>query len=158
MDTTITVISAIVIAIVSSYVTNWFTRRTRLEAEWRIDKIRHYRELLDSITEVMSLPENFDEVHRRYARVCNAVILIAPQKVTDILFEFYKGQQDRFFKDPDDGLEDNFITDQKILLKRLVLAIRKDMRITPRDDPDTFKFKLRAPTLSESEPPTPSED
>jgi hypothetical protein len=100
----------------------------------------------------MSSPQDFDEVHRRYARVCNTAILIAPQEVTDILFEFYLGQQDRFFKDPDDGVEDEYIAGQKLLLKHLVLAIRKDMQITPKDNPDTFKYKLRAPTLTEIDP------
>lgn len=150
MDTSITVISAIIIAIVSSFVTNWFTRKTRLEAEWRIDKLKHYEQFVDSITEVFSNPKNFNKVHKRFARAYNSALLIAPQEVTDILNKFYRVHQDTFGKEMTKEEENKLVSDQKHRLKQLVLAIRKDMKITPKDDPATFQFILRSPTLDET--------
>ena len=145
------IVSAVLIAYISSLFTYWYTRRTRLEAEWRIDKLKHYKQFLDSITEVMSAPQDFNEVHKQFARACNSVLLIAPQQVTDLLFEYYRAHQDTFHQEMTAEEEREYVSDQKRRLKLLVLAIRKDMRITPSDDPDTFQYMLRSPTLVDLE-------
>lgn len=141
------IVSAVLIAYVSAFLTYKYTRRIRLEAEWRIDKLKHYKQFLDSITEVMSAPESFNEVHKQFACACNAVLLIAPQEVTDLLFEYYLAHQDTFHQEMTDEEERKYVSDQKRRLKLLVLAIRKDMRITPSDNPETFQYMLRSPTL-----------
>jgi hypothetical protein len=135
----------VAVALISSYATYRFTRRMQLEAEWRKDKLVYYSQLIESITEAMSMPGDFENVYKKYAHSHNVVSLVAPQDVANIVFEFYYAQEVSRKQQEGNEEEDKFVTDQKRLLKQLVLAMRKDLRIKPNDDPDTFKYRLRSP-------------
>ena len=80
-----TVVGAVVVAVISSYATYLFTRKMRLEAEWRKDKLLYYAQLIDSITEIMSSPRDYKEVYKQYAQAYNTISLIAPQAVANII-------------------------------------------------------------------------
>jgi hypothetical protein len=137
------VISAAISAVISSYVTYYFTRKMQLEAEWRKDKLKYYSQVFDSMTETMSMPEDNKKVDKQFAHDYNLIALVAPQKVTNMLFKFYRAIEDIEQLETHEE-EEAWVSDQKRLLQQLVLAIRKDLRIKPDDDPDNFHFKFRS--------------
>gem|GEM_PF-603385 len=152
----ITVLGTIIVAMASSYLTYRYTRKMQLEAEWRKDKIRYYGELLNSITELLGDPEDRNKAFGQFAASANIITLIAPQEITDVLFEFYYNWQIKYRIDiskmatekidgPTEPTNEEWVKLQILLLKQLVLSIRKDLRISPKDNHKTFKFRLRSP-------------
>lgn len=110
-----------------------FAKRQQREAEWRTAKLEHYRALLSAISDLAG--ENpGPEVHQRFALTVNTIGLVAPQAVVGALMDFHNeiriGNTNRT-QERHDGL-----------LMRLVLAIRTDLGISPRDDPTSFRFHL----------------
>ena len=123
----------------------------KLEAEWRKDKLEYYSKLIDSITETMSMPRDFNRVYKQLAHDYNKVILVAPQNVAEIAFKFYRimqksWDQEETFEDKD---EDMLVVGQKQRLQQLVLAMRKDLQIETKDDPGNFYPKLRSPLIED---------
>jgi len=141
----IAVIGTIIVAVISSYVTYRFTRKMQLEAEWRKDKLIYYSRLIESITETMSWPKDFEKTYRKYAHTFNVISLIAPQEVANIIFEYYFTDQRFWMQEMTHEEESRWTSDQKRRLQQLVLAMRKDLRIKPKDDPKTFQYRLRSP-------------
>lgn len=140
----VTGIGMVIVAVISSYVTYRFTRKMQLEAEWRKDKLIYYSQLIESITETMSWPENFEKTYRQYAHTHNIISLIAPQEVANIAFEIYLAQESSLKQKLTHEESDKWVSDGKRLLKQLVLAMRKDLRIKLKDDPETFQYRLRS--------------
>ena len=145
----LTVIGTVIIAVISSYVTYRFTRKMQLEAEWRKDKLMYYSQLIESITEIMSSPRDVKKVYKQYAHAYNVISLIAPQNVANIIFEFYYAQQNAWDQEMTNEEEGKHVSDQRRRLKQLILAMRKDLRIKPSDDPDSFRNKLRSPVITD---------
>ena len=147
----IVALGAVIGGVVSAWATNLFTRKRQLEAEWRKDKLKYYNQFLDSITEAISMPgKDRKNTYKRFALACNVVGLIAPQKVTDILFEFYTNLQ--IFMDKDEMTEEEIEQENvqlRTLMRQLILEMRKDLRIKPSDNPDTFKYLLRSPLATD---------
>ncbi|MGF1462190.1 MAG: hypothetical protein ACFB2Z_03325 [Maricaulaceae bacterium] len=113
----------------------FFTKRREREAEWRQVKLKHYEEFIQSLTTIIIDKMNIEN-KVAFCRATNNLMLFAPQDVLNALHEYqdcsrvcYKGtQQDH---------------DEK--LKNLMLLIRKDIGVTPRDKADTFSTRLWAP-------------
>ena len=144
-------IGAVIVGILSSFLTYRYTRKVRLEAEWRIDKLYQYRELMSALSGIVNSidKEDHDNAVREYAKATNMVSLVASQKVIGLLAELpialnrlkadKTAEADRKAKDK---------------IRILILELRKDLKITPEDDPNTFSFTLlRASPKSESTKP-----
>ncbi len=134
MDTPIlvAVISAAASLAVAA-VTFFLTKRKEREAEWRKQKLEHYREFLDALSGVVGT-DSTPDAQRRWARASNTIGLVASQRVLTALRHF----QDSIAKsNPNPSIENH---DQK--LNQLMLAIRADLDISPADNPDDFSFRL----------------
>ncbi len=134
MDTPIlvAVISAAASLAVAA-VTFSLTKRKEREAEWRKQKLDHYREFLDALSGVVG-SDATPEGQRRWARATNTIGLVASQQVLLALRHF----QDAIAKsNPSPSTEAH-----DRALNRLMLAIRADLEVTPADDPATFSFRL----------------
>lgn len=134
MDTPIlvAVISAAASLAVAA-ITFYLTKRKEREAEWRKQKLEHYREFLDALSGVVG-SDATPEGQRRWARATNTIGLVASQQVLLMLREF----QDAIAKsNPNPSVEahDHALT-------QLMLAIRADLQVTPSDDPASFSFRL----------------
>jgi len=138
------VIGTITVAFISSYATYRFTRKMQLEAEWRKDKLKYYSQLIESITETASKPRDHEETYKQYAHAYNVISLIAPQEVANIAFEFYYAQERYLKKKRTDEEIVEWASNMRRMLKQLILAMRKDLRIKPKDDPKTFQYLLRS--------------
>ena len=147
----LSILGTIIVAVISSLLTYSLTRKIRLEAEWRKDKLKHYSRLIESITETMSFPKDFNKAYKEYAQTYNIISLIAPQNVANIIFDFYLAQQESWDQEISKEGDENHISIQRQRLKQLVLLMRKDLRINPSDDPNTFRYRLRSPMSTESE-------
>lgn len=134
MDTPIlvAVISAAA-SIAVAAVTFFFTKRKEREAEWRKQKLEHYREFLDALSGTVGT-DSTPDAQRRWARATNTIGLVASQRVLLALRRF----QDAIARSNPDPSQD--VHDRA--LNQLMLAIRADLDISPADDPDTFSFQL----------------
>ena len=134
MDTPIlvAVISAAASLTVAA-ITFFLTKQKEREAEWRKQKLEHYREFLDALSGTVG-SDSTPEAQRRWARAANTIGLVASQKVLLSLWKF----QDSIAKsNPHASIADHDRT-----LNQLMLAIRADLRVTPADEPEHFSFRL----------------
>ena len=134
MDTPIlvAVISATASLAVAA-VTFSLTKRKEREAEWRKQKLEHYREFLDALSGVVG-SDSTPDGQRRWARATNTIGLVASQQVLLALRRF----QDAIAKsNPNPSAEAH-----DRALNQLMLSIRADLEVTPADDPATFSFRL----------------
>lgn len=60
----------------------------------------------------MFAPEDYREVYKRYAKAHNAISLVAPQDVANIVFEFYFAQQNTWDQEMTDEEEGEFVSAQ----------------------------------------------
>ncbi|MBI2070046.1 MAG: hypothetical protein HYT79_05530 [Elusimicrobia bacterium] len=113
----------------------WFTKQREREADWRKEKLEHYKDFVASLSGVIS-GEATPEGHRNFSRACNKMMLVAPQQVMDALHGF---QQEIKISNKDKSLERH-----DALMSKFFFEIRKDLAISPSDDPETFKVWLWA--------------
>jgi hypothetical protein len=134
MDTS--VVTAIITssgAVVVAALTFYFTKRHQLESEWRQKKLDHYKQLLSAISDLATDGDQH-EAANRFAATVNTIALVAPQRVITALMTF----QDEITianKNKTQEAHDR-------LLIELILAIRKDIALTTKDDKETFAFRL----------------
>lgn len=100
--------------------------------EWQQKKISHYKELLSALSDSKDYGMNKNEANIKFARKSNTIVLVAPQYVISALMNYHDEikctNQDRSIEREDE------------LLKELILAIRRDINITEKDNIQSFKF------------------
>jgi hypothetical protein len=123
----ITAAASIVVAAVSYMLTKALDRA----AELRKQKLDHYRELLGAISGIVGGGKTEDQ--ERYARATNVVALVASQNVIAALMRMRECSR----ADAPVSTEEH-----DAALIKLLLAIRRDLGVRPKDDPNTFHFRL----------------
>ena len=126
----ITVSGSIVVAALSFFLTKWSERK----ADWQKRKINHYAVLLSSLSDLAVDGRNKDEANERFSLAVNTIGLVAPQRVIGALMAYHDYVK---FSNPDRSEEKH---DQ--LLRRLLLAIRRDIGVSRNDCAETFDFHL----------------
>jgi hypothetical protein len=127
-----------VVAAALSYV---FTKRQQLETQWRDSKLTHYRALLQAISD-LAVDNSDADAHRRFASAINTIALGGPQAVVDALLAYHGG-----IASSQNGPRERH--DQ--LLTQLVLAVRRDLDMRPKDNPGTFFYRLAGAPSQRSE-------
>lgn len=122
-------------AIVVAGATYWLTKQREREAEWRKEKLEHYKAFVSALSGTIS-GETTAEGQRAFARACNNLNLIAPQRVIEALREF---QEEIKISNPDKDQENH-----DRLIAALFYEIRQDMGISPRDNREKFRVGLWA--------------
>jgi len=112
-----------------------FTKTREREADWRKEKLGHYREFMEAISGVVA-GEDTPDAQRRYARATNVIGLVASQAAITAIHRFRKASLSH--------AEGWSIEEHDAALTALLLALRKDLEIRPKDDPATFTYKLWA--------------
>ncbi|MCO8625007.1 hypothetical protein [Burkholderia multivorans] len=116
-------------------ITFFLTRSKDREAEARTQRVEHYREFLEALSGIVKASRKIaPENHLRWANACNTVALVASQRVLKALWDF----QDATAKSNPDQSQQR----HDECLNRLILAIRADLGISPKDDPAAFRFRL----------------
>ena len=133
--------TAIIIAIIGASatlfgaaLTYYLTKKQQIDKEWRDAKINHYKVLLTSISDLVVDGIDKNEANMRFALALNTIALVAPQYVVSALMNFHDEIK---FSNPNKKPENH----DKLLIE-LLLAIRKDIKISEKDDPKTFRFHL----------------
>lgn len=121
----------------------WFTKQRERDAEWRKEKLEHYKEFVASLSGVIS-GETTAEGQRRFALACNKLMLVAPQAVIEALREF---QKEIKISNP---TKDQSRHDR--LMSELFFQIRRDLKISPSDSAKKFEVGLFASGVKSNEP------
>lgn len=144
MDTPILVaIISASASIAVAAITFFLTKRKEREAEWRKQKLEHYREFLDALSGIVGT-DSTPEAQRRWAKATNTIGLVASQRVLAALWKF---QESIANSNPNRSNEDH---DRK--LNQLMFAIRADLGVSPKDDPANASFRLWCSGTNESLP------
>ncbi len=129
-----TPIAAAVIALFGSLLaaalTYWFTKQREREAEWRKEKLAHYKAFIESLSGIVE-GDSSPEGHRAFAKATNNLLLFAPQSVIAALNEF------RFEIRVSNTNRTQEQHDR--LLAVLLLAIRRDIGVSPEGEAGAFK-------------------
>ena len=126
----IMVSGSIIVAALTFYLTKWH----EIKVEWQKQKLNHYKVLLSSLSDLAVDGIDKDEANRRFSLAVNTIGLVAPQYVIKALMEFHDEAK---FSNPNKSYERH-----DKLLKKLLLAIRKDIGLAKKGNPDTFDFHL----------------
>ena len=120
-------------AIVVAAITYYTTKEREREAEWRKEKLTHYKEYFTALAGNVGSHAT-DETRKRYAIAFNTVGLFASQEVIECLHLYQEITRLPAGQVP---LEEH---DKR--LTRLVLAIRRDLKLKPSDNLETFSFHM----------------
>ncbi|HZM63572.1 MAG TPA: hypothetical protein VFB59_00385 [Candidatus Saccharimonadales bacterium] len=135
----ITAGAAIIVAVVSFFL----NENAKRKAEWRQKKFGHYQSLLLAISDLANAGKNKARADQDFWTASNTIALIAPQEVITALMSFQdeiKATNKHMFS----------VERHDKLLKGLVLAIRKDIGLSKKDDPTTFTFRLIGTSAQDS--------
>lgn len=131
METAIaTALIALFGSVLVAVLTYWSTKRREREAEWRKEKLAYYKTFIESLSGIVE-GDSSPEGHKSFARATNNLLLFAPQAVIVALNEFRHEIR----------VSNTSRTQEKHdrLLAVLLLAIRRDIGVSPEDEPSTFK-------------------
>ena len=120
------------------------TKRHQLKADWQQHKLNHYKVLLSSISDLAVDGNDWNEANARFALAANTIALVAPQYVIDVLMAFHDEVK---WSNPDKSPERHDAS-----LKQLLLAIRRDIGLSAKDNPRTFSFHLIGSVPQETGP------
>jgi hypothetical protein len=129
ITTLITAFSAVVVAVLAYL----FTKQREREAELRKEKLEHYKALVSSLSGILD-DASSPEGKKAFAVACNNFLLFAPQSAIEALQEFQKETSIRNAA-PSRERHDR-------LLSALLFEIRKDLRVHPKDVPESFRVFL----------------
>lgn len=126
----ITVSGSIIVAALTFY----FTKKHQLNVEWRHEKLNHYKVLLSALSDLAITGTDKEDANKRFALAANTIALVAPQDVITALMKFHDEVK---FSNPKHSVDRH-----DKLLKELLLAIRKDIGLSAKDNGGTFIFHL----------------
>ena len=138
VSTSIGAIGAILVAGVTYYLGKAKDR----EAELRSQKFLHYKELIDALNGIVGSDPPWEN-QRRWARAANTLALVASQEVLSALTQFQEATK---ISAPQHIRR---LHDER--LATLLLAIRTDLAVQPRDNQETFDFTLWNPDPQKSD-------
>lgn len=120
--------------IFAAAITVYLTKRYQIKTEWQREKINHYKMLLSALSDLAVDGTDKDEANIKFAHAANTICLVAPQYVIDALMAFH--DEVKFSnKERSEDRHDE-------LLNKLMLAIRRDIDLSGRDDQESFNFHL----------------
>lgn len=135
MDTNIFIaIISVSGSIIVASLTYYFTKRIQTKTEWQREKMNHYKVLLSAMSDLAVDGIDKEDANKKFCLASNTICLVAPQYVVTALMEFHDEIK---FSNPNQSLEKH-----DLLLKKLLLAIRKDIGLSKSDNKDSFVFHL----------------
>ena len=129
----IAIISASASLLVAA-LTFYLTKRHQTRADWKREKLEHYRKLLVSLSDLAVYGKNKEKANQDFSEFSNTICLVASQEVIHKLMllhnEIKQSNEKRNW-----DLEVKLIND-------LMIEIRKDIGLTKKDDVQKFDFHL----------------
>ena len=115
--------------------TYWFTKKRERDADLRREKLEHYKAFVLSLSGILE-EESSDSGQRAFSQACNNLLLFAPQPVLSALRQF---QLESRASNPNRSNETH-----DLVLSKLLLEIRNDLDVRPKDDSKEFTAWLWA--------------
>ena len=125
-----TALIALLGSILGALLTYLFTKRREREAEWRKEKLAYYKAFIESLSGIVE-GDSSPEGHKSFAKATNNLLLFAPQFVISALNEFRHEIRATNINRTQE--------EHDRLLAGLLLAIRRDIGVSPNDELSTFK-------------------
>jgi len=116
-------------ALLVAAVTYWLATLREREGEWRKEKLAYYKAFVESLSGIVE-GDASPEGHQAYARATNNLLLFAPQPVIEALNAF---RSETCISNINRTRERH-----DRLLAALLVAIRRDVGVSPPDDVDSF--------------------
>jgi hypothetical protein len=129
----IAIISASASIFVASF-TFYFTKRHQTNSEWKKEKLEHYRKLLVSLSDLAVDGKDKEIANQNFSEFSNTICLVASQDVIHKLMILHDE-----IKLPREKRD--FDSEAK-LINQLMIAIRKDIGLTKKDNIEEFDFHL----------------
>ena len=126
----ISLVGAILVAGFGYLFTKWRER----EALWRTERLKHYTKFTESLSGITE-GDVTDEGRLRYAKAVNNLNLVAPQSVLTALQNYSSEISISNIGNTNKEQQDK-------LLSVLYYEIRKDLKISPKDDCATFSVGI----------------
>ena len=123
-------------AIAVAAITYYTTKQREREAEWRKEKLAHYKDYFTALSGTIGSDVSYEE-RERYAIAFNTVGLFASQEVIKCLHAYQEITRLPLAQVPQEEHDKR--------LTKLVLAVRRDLKLRPNDDVGTFSFQMIAP-------------
>ncbi len=137
MDTSLIIVAiSSLTAIAVAAITYYTTKRREREAEWRKEKLAHYKDYFAALAETVGKDVS-DDARARYAIAFNTVGLFASQDVIRCLHAYQE-----ITRLPAEQIS---LDEHDKRLTDLVLAVRRDLQLRPIDDGGAFSFHMIAP-------------
>lgn len=135
-------ITPVVVAIISaaaglvaSALTFFLTKKKEREAEWRKQKLDHYKEFMAALNDIVG-PAASTEARVRFAHAANNIFLVGSPDVLISLRSFLD-ETAASNRDPNNDRHDELLT-------KLVFAVREDLGIKPNKPVGDYIFRLWA--------------
>ena len=143
MTTVLAAFIPIVGSVIVAALTYLFAKKKEREAEIRREKLEHDKAFAVSLSGVLA-GESTDEGQISFATASNNLDLIASQEVLQKL-QAFQAEIKITNPSPERGKHDK-------LMSELFLAMRKDLNVSPEDDPATFTVGLWAAGVKPAKP------
>jgi hypothetical protein len=129
----IAIISASASLLVAA-LTFYLTKRNQTRADWKREKLEHYRKLLVSLSDLAVDGKNKEKANQDFSEFSNTICLVASQEVIYKLMLLHN-------KIKQSNEKRNWDLEVK-LVNDLMIEIRKDIGLTKKDDVHKFDFHL----------------
>ena len=129
----IAIISASASLLVAA-LTFYLTKRHQTRADWKREKLEHYRKLLVSLSDLAVDGKNKDKANQDFSEYSNTICLVASQEVIHKLMLLHNEIKQS-------NVKRNWDIEVK-LVNDLMIEIRKDIGLTKKDDVHKFDFHL----------------
>lgn len=114
--------------------TFYFTKRHQTKSEWKKEKLEHYRKLLVALSDLAIDGKDKDKANQEFSEFSNTICLVASQDVIHKLMTLHDS-----IKLP---IEKRNFDLESELINKLMIAIRKDIGLTKKDNIEYFNFHL----------------
>jgi hypothetical protein len=133
--------NSVLIAIISASASLWvaaltfyFTKKHQIQAEWKREKLEHYRKLLVSLSDLAVDGKNKDKANEDFSEFSNTICLVASQEVIHKLMLLHNEIKQ--------SNEKHNLDHEVKLVNDLMIEIRKDIGLTKKDNVQKFDFHL----------------
>ena len=130
----------ITISAIVAIITFCLNKRAEREAEWRKEKRLYYKELLSSIDGIL-IENSSAENQRRFNLATNLLPLVASQQVLTTVDKYRSTTSIENFSKKSN---EKFTAEHNQAHDALLLSIRADLGIKPKDKRNTFSFPFFA--------------
>ncbi len=124
---------AIFVPFIAGVITFYLTKAAERESEWRKEKLRLYLNFVESLSGITDF-EQSKENDIKFAKACNDLHALASIEVLHALHDFQNNMSV--------SNKTSTIQDKQKSLDKLILKIRKDLKIKPKDSESEFQMLL----------------